>query len=55
LPPGFRSFKAVSVGAASQDEDEMQGRLVNRLAIYIFGAMVMLSIGEGLGYLITPP
>jgi len=45
----------VSVEAAVQAEDEMEGRSMNRLAIYIFGVMVILSIGEGLGYLITPP
>jgi hypothetical protein len=28
---------------------------MSRLAVYIFAAMVVLSIGEGLGYLITPP
>jgi hypothetical protein len=36
-------------------EDGFGDRLMNRVAIYIFAAMVVLSIGEGLGYLIMPP
>jgi len=28
---------------------------MNRLAIYVFAAVAFLCIGEGLGYLITPP